>query len=156
MSFPKLGGSGRRVLMGVDQNKEKHLGLSWTFGKCLKTFLPVSGFIPRAALPPFPDSSKAEVELHLEVNGVTKQQESTSLMLNDIASLIGVISSAFPLYKGDVVLTGTPKGVGEVKGGDILTAGIRVKGKEVEEGRIQVPVEWRTGGYGSPQRQSRL
>lgn len=34
------------------------------------------------------------------------------------------------LEKGDVVLTGTPKGVGSVRGGDVITAGIRVRGKE--------------------------
>lgn len=45
-----------------------------------------------------------------------------------------------------MVLTGTPKGVGAVKGGDVITAGVRVGGVEVEEGRVQVEVRDREGG----------
>lgn len=66
------------------------------------------------------------------------------------------------LEKGDVVLTGTPKGVGSVRGGDVITAGIRVRGKvggeegkvggkddwkEVPEGKVQVEVRDREGGW---------
>ena len=40
-----------------------------------------------------------------------------------------------------MVITGTPKGVGEVKGGDIMTAGLIVDGKEIEEARMEVRVE---------------
>jgi 2-keto-4-pentenoate hydratase/2-oxohepta-3-ene-1,7-dioic acid hydratase in catechol pathway len=51
------------------------------------------------------------------------------------------------LEKGDIVLTGTPKGVGEVKAGDVMHASIEVNGKEIEEGRIQVEVQDRVGRY---------
>lgn len=50
------------------------------------------------------------------------------------------------LEKGDVVLTGTPKGVGSVKGGDVIRAGVRVDGKEVVEGRVEVEIRDRLGG----------
>lgn len=49
------------------------------------------------------------------------------------------------LQPGDVVLTGTPKGVGSVQVGDVMRAGIRVGGKEVEEGSIEVGVEEKGG-----------
>ena len=89
------------------------------------------------------------MEIYLNVNGQSRQADNLNLMLNDIPTIIQVISSAFPLYKGDMILTGTPKGVAEVVGGDVITAGIKVDGKEVEEGKIEVPVDWRVGGYGS-------
>lgn len=51
------------------------------------------------------------------------------------------------LEKGDIVLTGTPKGVGTVVEGDVLTCGLSVGGKEVDEAKIEVKVESRRGAY---------
>lgn len=51
------------------------------------------------------------------------------------------------LEKGDLVLTGTPKGVGEVKSGDVMKASIEVDGKEIEQGKIDVEVKDREGRY---------
>lgn len=89
------------------------------------------------------------VEIHLEVNGVEKQRDSTSLMLKDIYQLITHCASVSPLEEDDLVLTGTPKGVGPVVPGDVMTAGVLVGGKDLEEGRIEIKVEERKGGYGS-------
>lgn len=114
----------------------------------MKTFLPLSAFIPRSKLPPFPDKS-GNVQLYLNVNGEERQKDSTNLMLFDIAQLIEHVTGVFPMRMFDLLLTGTPKGVGEVKGGDVMTAGIRVNGVDVDEGRIEVPVRWREDGYGS-------
>lgn len=50
------------------------------------------------------------------------------------------------LEPGDLVLTGTPKGVGEVRDGQVMTAGIEVGGREVEEGKIEVVVRDRVDG----------
>ena len=70
-------------------------------------------------------------------------------MLFDIPRLLRHVTSVMPLYKGDLLLTGTPKGVGSVVPGDVITAGVRVDGKEIDEGRIKVEVVERMGGYGS-------
>lgn len=51
------------------------------------------------------------------------------------------------LEKGDLVLTGTPKGVGEVKSGDVMKASIEVDGKEIEQGKIDVEIKDREGRY---------
>ena len=51
------------------------------------------------------------------------------------------------LEAGDIILTGTPKGVGPVKTGDVMRAGIKVDGKDIEEASIEVPVEDREGLY---------
>jgi len=51
------------------------------------------------------------------------------------------------LERGDVVLTGTPKGVGSVEVGDVMRAGVRVGGKDVGEGAIEVEVKEKGGLY---------
>ncbi|KAI5847146.1 hypothetical protein DFP73DRAFT_622560 [Morchella snyderi] len=126
------------------QEAAKASGLPWTLCKGFKTFLPVSRFIPKALLP---DPQNAE--LYLSVNGEMRQQDSTALMLFGVPRLLQHVTSVAPLYEDDLVLTGTPKGVGKVVAGDVMRAGIRVDGREIEEGRIEVTVEDRVGGFGA-------
>jgi acylpyruvate hydrolase len=104
----------------------------------------VSHFIPKEKIP-----DPHDVELYLKVNGELKQSDSTKLMLFDIPRLLQHITSVMPLEEDDLLLTGTPKGVGPVKPGDVITAGIKVNGVELEEGKIEVKVEERAGGYGA-------
>ncbi|MCJ1468253.1 hypothetical protein MMC07_006881 [Pseudocyphellaria aurata] len=123
------------------QNVAKRQGLPWTAAKGFDTFLPLSERIPKSALP----DPHSDVELFLSVNGEIRQQDPTSLMLFRIPTILSHISRIMTLERGDVVLTGTPKGVGSVQVGDVMRAGIRVGGKEVEEGRIEVGVEEKGG-----------
>lgn len=124
------------------QNEAKKKGLPWSIAKGFDTFLPVSNIIPKTSIP---DPHK--VELYLTVNGESKQLDSTDLMLFQIPRVLSDISKVMTLEKGDVVLTGTPKGVGSVKPGDVMRAGVKVEGKEVEEGKIEVLVEESTSSY---------
>lgn len=62
-------------------------------------------------------------------------------MLFQIPRILSDISKVMTLEKGDIVLTGTPKGVGPVVPGDVMKAGIKVDGKEIEESKIEVAVE---------------
>lgn len=78
---------------------------------------------------------------------MVRQEDSTGLMLFNVPRVLQHVSAVTTLYEDDLVLTGTPKGVGRVVPGDVLTAGVRVGGREVEEGRIEVRVEERVGGY---------
>ncbi|VCU72029.1 Ureidoglycolate lyase [Pigmentiphaga humi] len=74
------------------------------------------------------------LELTLSVNGVLKQTSSTSVMTVGIAELIALASRMYTLQPGDVLLTGTPQGVGAVRPGDVMQcscSGI---------GEMQVPV----------------
>ncbi|KAG8372931.1 hypothetical protein BUALT_Bualt12G0118400 [Buddleja alternifolia] len=64
------------------------------------------------------------LELWLKVDGETRQKGSTSDMIFKIPFLISHISSIFTLLEGDVILTGTPQGVGPVKIGQKVDAGI--------------------------------
>lgn len=118
------------------QNEAKKKGLPWSIAKGFDTFLPISAIIPKAALP-----NPHDVELYLTVNNEARQSDSTNLMLFRIPRILSDISKVMTLEEGDIVLTGTPKGVGSVVPGDVMRAGIRVGGKEVEEAKIEVKVE---------------
>lgn len=67
-------------------------------------------------------------------------------MLYRIPRILADISRVMTLEQGDLVLTGTPKGVGEVVGGQSLAADIEVDGREIEEGRIRAGVQDRVDG----------
>ena len=60
--------------------------------------------------------------LLLQVNGATRQDAHTSDLILSVAQLIAWGSSFYTLYPGDVLLTGTPQGVGPVRPGDVMTA----------------------------------
>ncbi|KAG0133232.1 hypothetical protein HOY82DRAFT_538338 [Tuber indicum] len=124
------------------QQAARGKGLPWSLSKGFKTFLPVSHFIPKNKIP-----DPHNVRLHLEVNGKIQQDDNTGLMLFNIPKILQHVSGVFALEEDDLVLTGTPKGVGNVVPGDVITAGVSVDGVELEDGRIEVKVEERVGGY---------
>lgn len=124
------------------QNEAKRKGLPWDISKGFDTFLPISQLIPKHKIP-----DPHDIELWLKVNGETRQQDSTNLLLFTIPRILSDISKVFTLEQGDIVITGTPKGVGPVVPGDVMTAGIRVGGVEVEEAAMEVPVAESTGSY---------
>ncbi|MFT4115562.1 fumarylacetoacetate hydrolase family protein [Bradyrhizobium sp.] len=65
----------------------------------------------------------ANLDLWLKLNGDYKQKSSTGAMTVGIARLIELASDTYTLHPGDVIMTGTPEGVGSVKPGDIISAG---------------------------------
>ena len=124
------------------QNEAKKKGLPWDIAKGFDTFLPISQIIAKSSIP---DPHK--VELYLTVNNEHRQADSTELMLFQIPRILSDISKVMTLEKGDIVLTGTPKGVGPVVPGDVMRAGVKVGGKEIEEGKIEVEVNESTSTY---------
>jgi len=124
------------------QNEAKKKGLPWDIAKGFDTFLPISAIIPKSKIP-----DPHAVEIYLTVNDKVKQQDSTELMLFQIPRMLSDISKVMTLEKGDIVITGTPKGVGPVVPGDVMKAGIRINGKELEEAKIEVMVEESTSTY---------
>ena len=82
----------------------------WARAKGCDTFCPLGPWIETELNP-------ADVEIRTRLDGRTVQEDSTALMLHDVAGLIAYISRAFTLLPGDVILTGTPKGVGPVEAG---------------------------------------
>ncbi|KAF2836348.1 fumarylacetoacetate hydrolase domain-containing protein 1 [Patellaria atrata CBS 101060] len=124
------------------QEEAKKKGLPWSIAKGFDTFLPISSVIPKTAIP-----DPHNVHLSLSVNDQVRQSDNTELMLFKIPRQIAEISKVMTLEKGDIVLTGTPKGVGSVEAGDVMKCGIKVDGKELQEGRIEVEVKDREGLY---------
>ncbi|PKI65059.1 hypothetical protein CRG98_014528, partial [Punica granatum] len=94
-------------------------GLPWTVAKGQDTFTPISSVLDKSMVPD-PDN----LELWLKVDDEIRQKGSTKDMIFKIPHLISHISTIMTLFEGDVILTGTPKGVGPVKVGQKVTAGI--------------------------------
>jgi len=65
-----------------------------------------------------------QLDLWLKVNGEPRQQSNTRHLVYDIARLIEYASSFYTLYPGDIIMTGTPEGVGPVRPGDVIEAGV--------------------------------
>ncbi|KAH6638245.1 hypothetical protein C7974DRAFT_391161 [Boeremia exigua] len=124
------------------QDEAKKKGLPWSIAKGFDTFMPISQLIAKSRIP---DPQNAH--LWLSVNGEMKQSDSTALMLHRIPEQLSAISRVMTLEAGDIILTGTPKGVGPVQTGDVMRAGIKVDGKDIEEASLEVPVEDREGLY---------
>ncbi|KAF7267894.1 oxaloacetate decarboxylase, mitochondrial [Rhynchophorus ferrugineus] len=94
-------------------------GGSWTLGKAFDTACPVSCFISKDEIK---DSNN--VQLWCSVNGIEKQNGNTNDLLFNIPFLISYISNFITLEANDVIITGSPPGMGPVKEGDIIEAGI--------------------------------
>ena len=67
-------------------------------------------------------ATPGDLDLTLEVNGEVRQASSTRHLIFDVARLIEYASATYRLYPGDVILTGTPEGVGPVGQGDVIRA----------------------------------
>jgi 2-keto-4-pentenoate hydratase/2-oxohepta-3-ene-1,7-dioic acid hydratase in catechol pathway len=112
------------------QNQLKSKGLPWDIAKGFDTSCPLSDFVPAGAV-----ADPHALHLKLAVNGVTRQDGCSSDMINRIPQIVAYISGIFTLEPGDVILTGTPAGVGQVREGDVMTAEI------VSVGCLTIPVE---------------
>lgn len=97
------------------QQRMKEKGYPWEVAKAFDGSCPMSPIIPKGDI-----AEPQDTRLRLTVNGENRQQESTKLMINKIIDLIITASGYFTLLPGDILLTGTPAGVGPLKKGDIL------------------------------------
>ena len=90
-----------------DQQREDG---QWTRAKGYDTFCPLGPWIETAIDP-------ADLEIVTELDGEVRQRSRTSLLLHDIPTLIEWVSRVMTLLPGDVILTGTPEGVGPLAAG---------------------------------------
>ncbi|KAL2919592.1 hypothetical protein HK105_200504 [Polyrhizophydium stewartii] len=97
------------------QDEAKKKGHPWTVAKGFDTFTPVGDFIPPSKIKDYNN-----LQLTLKVDGKVTQDGSTSEMIFRIPKLISFVSSVMRLEEGDVILTGTPEGVGPVVPGQIV------------------------------------
>lgn len=84
----------------------------WTRSKSFDTFAPIGPWIGQID----PD----DADIQTRVNGVVRQRSNTSDLIFNVRRLVEFISSVMTLYPGDVIATGTPPGVGQLRSGDAV------------------------------------
>jgi 2-keto-4-pentenoate hydratase/2-oxohepta-3-ene-1,7-dioic acid hydratase in catechol pathway len=89
----------------------------WARAKGFDTFCPLGPWIQT-------DLDPADLELTTVVNGEIRQNARTSQLMHDVAALVTYVSAVMTLLPGDVLLTGTPAGVGPLKEGDEVSVTI--------------------------------
>ncbi|XP_058536443.1 acylpyruvase FAHD1, mitochondrial [Ochotona princeps] len=101
------------------QDECKRKGLPWTLAKGFTSSCPVSAFVPKERVP-----DPHNLRLWLKVNGQLRQEGHTASMIFSVPYLISYVSNIMALEEGDLILTGTPEGVGRVAENDEIQAGI--------------------------------
>lgn len=89
----------------------------WTRAKNFDTFCPLGPWVETEVEPD-------DLAIELRLNGEIRQSSRTSRLIFKVPYLVSFISSVMTLYPGDVIMTGTPSGVGEVKPGDLIEVSI--------------------------------
>ena len=95
------------------QNAEKQFGRAKSFD----TYTPVGPFI-------YSGVDVADLPISLRQNGEVRQQARTSQMIYSVAEIVSFASQNLTLLQGDLILTGTPSGVGPIRAGDAIEASI--------------------------------
>ncbi|MFA4082647.1 fumarylacetoacetate hydrolase family protein [Mycobacteroides salmoniphilum] len=89
----------------------------WTRAKGHDTFCPLGPWIVT-------DLDPSDLAIRAEVNGEVRQSSRTSLLLHDVGAIVEWVSTVMTLLPGDVILTGTPEGVGPIVDGDTVSVTI--------------------------------
>ena len=89
------------------------------FGRCksFDTYTPIGPFV-------YSDVDVSDLSIELRQNGEARQRARTSQMIYSVAQIVAFASQSMTLTAGDVILTGTPSGVGAIRSGDQLEAQI--------------------------------
>jgi 2-keto-4-pentenoate hydratase/2-oxohepta-3-ene-1,7-dioic acid hydratase in catechol pathway len=93
----------------------------WSRAKGYDSFCPLGPWIET-------DLDPGAARVTTTLNGETKQDAPTSLLLHDVATLIAYVTSVMTLLPGDVLLTGTPAGVGPMQVGDEVSVTVDAVG----------------------------
>ncbi len=110
---------GYTVANDVSARDQQKKDGQWTRAKGHDTFCPIGPWIVT-------DVDPSDLQIRTEVNGEVKQDSRTSLMINDVGAIVEWISAVMTLLPGDLILTGTPEGVGPIENGD--TVSITIEG----------------------------
>ena len=104
----------------------------WTRAKGFDTFCPLGPWIQTQLRP-------EDADLTVTVNGQIRQQSGIDAMVHDVPALVAYVSSCMTLLPGDVILTGTPAGVGPLVAGDSVSVGITGIGTLTNPVRSEAP-----------------
>jgi 5-carboxymethyl-2-hydroxymuconate isomerase len=102
------------------QGELKKKGMPWDIAKGFDTACPLSEFAPAGKI-----AEPQQLRIRFSVNGNLRQDGSTGLMIHSVSQIISHLSTIFTLEPGDIILTGTPAGVGPIVSGDRLVAEIQ-------------------------------
>jgi len=91
------------------QSEAKKNGWPWSVAKGFDTFAPISEVVLKENI-----STPNNLDLSLKINGEVKQSSNTKNMIFSVERIIEFISEIMTLEQGDLILTGTPEGVGEI------------------------------------------
>jgi 2-keto-4-pentenoate hydratase/2-oxohepta-3-ene-1,7-dioic acid hydratase in catechol pathway len=105
---------GYTIANDVSARDQQQKDGQWMRAKGHDTFCPVGPWIDTAIDP-------SDLDLRTEVNGVVRQHSRTSLMIHDVGAIIEWVSAVMTLLPGDLILTGTPEGVGPIEDGDVVS-----------------------------------
>lgn len=114
--------------LGIDftardiQTEHKEKGLPWELAKAFDHSAVVSSFSPKTDF-----SNLYDLNFELQVNKELRQKGHTANLLFSFESIISFVSQYITLKKGDLIFTGTPEGVGQIKQGDQLEAWLEGK-----------------------------
>lgn len=101
------------------QGEAKKMGRPWDMGKGFDNSAPMTALTPASAI-----GHPAKGEIWLKVNGETRQKGDLAQQIWNVQETISYLSGLVTLYPGDLIMTGTPEGVGPVVSGDRLVGGI--------------------------------
>lgn len=116
------------VGLGIDftardiQTQHKEKGLPWELAKAFDHSAAISTFLPKADF-----ADMYDLNFELQINKETRQKGHTANLLFSFEKIIAFVSQYITLKKGDLIFTGTPEGVGQVKQGDQLEAWLEGK-----------------------------
>lgn len=101
------------------QSVAKKNGWPWGIAKGFDTFAPISSVVLKDKI-----NNPQNLDIWLKVNGEIRQKSNTKYMIFKIEEIIEFISNIMTLKPGDLIMTGTPEGVAEIKKGDNLEANL--------------------------------
>ncbi|MER8482814.1 fumarylacetoacetate hydrolase family protein [Mesorhizobium sp. M1322] len=97
------------------QGKAKDMGRPWEVGKAFEASAPCTPLVPASSI-----GHPTQGAIWLDVNGERKQTGDLNQMIWKVPEMISYLSGLFTLMPGDIILSGTPAGVGAVIRGDVL------------------------------------
>ncbi len=97
------------------QGKAKDAGRPWEVGKAFEASAPISPLVPAAKA-----GHPSKGAIWLDVNGARKQTGDLEQMIWKVPEMISYLSGLFLLAPGDIILSGTPSGVGAIQRGDVM------------------------------------
>lgn len=106
------------------QSRLKAKGLPWERAKAFDGACLLSDFVGI-------ESAREDLSFTLALDGVPTQQGNLPLMIHKPDDIVAGVSAFMSLQDGDIIMTGTPKGVGEVHAGVLFEASVRQGGREL-------------------------